>query len=54
MTEFGGHIIMVQVRKIRYLMKLRKNLVFQFYESEKYRSETDMVFDCLNGTTINE
>ena len=27
---------------------------FQFYKNEKYRSETDMIFDCLNGTTINE
>lgn len=27
---------------------------FQFYKREKYRSETDMLFDCLNGTTINE
>ena len=22
---------------------------FQFYKREKYRNETDMLFDCLNG-----
>lgn len=27
---------------------------FQFYKREKYRSETNMLFDCLNGTSINE
>ena len=27
---------------------------FKFYKREKYRNETDMLFDCLNGVPINE